>query len=307
MDKHERIAEIKSELSFLDNHREIIRLDGKALELLKTKLSVLEEQLKKENKDVEKLEKTTIISLFHTLTGGKEEALEKEKYEAMQASIQYHQVLNEYQVKENYLNQLQERFNMENLLESELKTLQLDILSSENPTLKNELENKISEYENKKLELKEVEEALSAGEDVHESFERVLGYLSSAENWGIYDMVGGGMISSMIKHGKIDDAQNALQLAKLKLEVFEKEMKDIKGWNIHLEEFSVGLVMFDQFFDNIFTDFMVQNKISKSIENMSNVQTQIENTLDKLFRKKEEVNHQCVLFNQEVKNLLKRI
>ncbi|MEG0593353.1 MAG: hypothetical protein RR512_08550, partial [Coprobacillus sp.] len=236
-----------------------------------------------------------------------EEALEKERQEAMVASVQYHQVLNDYQLKERYIEQLEERFSKEILLESELKTLQLDVLTLENPELKNQLENQISEYENKKLELKEIEEAIDAGEKSKDCFEKVLGYLSSAENWGIYDIVGGGMFSSMIKHSKIDDAQNALQLAKNQLGYFEKEMKDIKGWDVHIEEFSMGIVMFDQFFDNIFTDFMVQNKISKSIENIANVQTNIENTLDRLYRKKEEVNHQCVVADQEVKNLLKKI
>lgn len=307
MDKHERIAEVKAELNYLDNHRELREIERQGLQLLKTKLEALQKQLEKENKDVENLEKTTIISLFHSITGGKEEVLEKERYEAMQASIQYHQVLNEYQIKESYLNQLEQRFNQENLLESELKTLQLDILSLSHPEYKNKIENKITEYENKKQELKEIDEALDAGAECLESLQEVLGYLSSAENWGLYDIVGGGVFSSMIKHGKIDNAQNALQLAKVKLTVFEKEMKDVKSEDIYMEDFSFGLVMFDQFFDNIFTDFMVQSKISKSINTINNIYIKIEKTLDDLHQSKETVSHQCVVFNQEVKELLKKI
>lgn len=307
MDKYERIAEIKAELNYLDNHRELRDLENQSLKLLKKKLNDLQEQLDKENKDVEKLEKTTIISLFHSLTGDKEDILEKEKYEAMCASVQYHQVLSEYQIKESYVKQLEHRFDQENGLEEELKTLQLDILTFENPEYKNKVENKVAEYENTKQQLKEIDEAIHAGKETLTSLQEVLGYLSSAENWGIYDMVGGGMFSSMIKHGKIDSAQNALQLAKLKLEVFEKEMKDVKSEDIYIEDFSFGLVMFDQFFDNIFSDFMVQSKINKSMENINNIYIQIEKTVSRLNLKKEQVNHQCVIFNQEVKELLKRI
>lgn len=306
MDKYERVAEIKSELKYLDNHRETLELEKESLKLLKTKKDTYEQKLIKENKDVEKLEKTSIMSLFHSLVGNKEEALNKERQEAMQASVAYHQILNDYQIRERYISTLKERFKKQEQLESELKTLQLDILAVENPILKEQLEEGMKLYEYKKQELKEVDEALQAGEAAKKSFQKVLDYLSSAENWGIYDMVGGGMISSMIKHGKIDDAQNTLQLAKQKLIVFEKEMKDIKGWDIHLEDFSMGLIMFDQFFDNIFTDFMVQSKITKSIETVDNVYQQIRRILDNLYRKKEEVNHQCVIYNQKVRELLKQ-
>ncbi|MEG0593354.1 MAG: hypothetical protein RR512_08555, partial [Coprobacillus sp.] len=89
MDKHERIAEIKAELNYLENHRETLKLEKQALDLLKSRVNLLQQQLIKENKDVEKLENTSIISLFHSIVGSKEEALEKERQEAMVASVQY--------------------------------------------------------------------------------------------------------------------------------------------------------------------------------------------------------------------------
>ncbi len=53
---------------------------------------------------------------------------------------------------------------------------------------------------------KEVNEALHAIEETLGHLSRAQDYLSSAGNWGLYDMIGGGFISTMIKHGKMNEA-----------------------------------------------------------------------------------------------------
>ena len=38
--------------------------------------------------------------------------------------------------------------------------------------------------------------------------------LNSASNWGIFDMFGGGLFSAIMKHSKMDDAQQLMEAAK---------------------------------------------------------------------------------------------
>ena len=49
---------------------------------------------------------------------------------------------------------------------------------------------------------REVQEAISAADDAIRHLEDAERELKSARNWGIYDILGGGLISSLIKRGE---------------------------------------------------------------------------------------------------------
>lgn len=50
---------------------------------------------------------------------------------------------------------------------------------------------------------KEREEAIRAGKRAKKSLEQALDALDSASGWGILDIFGGGLISTLAKHSKI--------------------------------------------------------------------------------------------------------
>ena len=52
----------------------------------------------------------------------------------------------------------------------------------------------------------EIHEAICAADDALEALRRADRSLSSASSWGLWDMFGGGFLSTMMKHGKMDDA-----------------------------------------------------------------------------------------------------
>lgn len=94
----------------------------------------------------------------------------------------------------------------------------------------------------------------------------ILKEYKSSKNWGIFDMLGGGLIASLVKHNKINKAKNMStsldeDLAKLKNEI--KYLDDFKT-----EEFSNLDMFLDVGFDNIFSDIYVQNKIKSSISKL---------------------------------------
>lgn len=74
---------------------------------------------------------------------------------------------------------------------------------------------------------REVEEAVVAGERALSSLESAAEKLSSARNWGLFDMFGGGFISGMMKHSRINDATIYMENAKNQLQIFQRELKDI--------------------------------------------------------------------------------
>ena len=64
---------------------------------------------------------------------------------------------------------------------------------------------------------KETQEAISAGERALSSLRNAQNELSSAKNWGLFDMLGGGFVSTLVKHGKMDNAKRYMEQAKYDL------------------------------------------------------------------------------------------
>ena len=57
----------------------------------------------------------------------------------------------------------------------------------------------------------EIDEAIEAGERVLDRIDEAIEYLNSARNWGIFHMLSKrSLISSMIKHSKMDKAQGVM-------------------------------------------------------------------------------------------------
>lgn len=109
---------------------------------------------------------------------------------------------------------------------------------------------------------REIDEALRAGQDALRCLERAKDCLSSAGNWGIVDILGGGMLTTFIKRSKMKDADVLVQQARSALKRFQRELMDVES----IPEFHVRtgdfLSFADYFFDGVVADLLVQSKIN---------------------------------------------
>lgn len=129
---------------------------------------------------------------------------------------------------------------------------------------------------------KEVDEAILAGELSLTSLRNAKSELDSASNWGIFDILGGGFITSMVKHSKLDNATRLMEEAKRNLKYFEKELADVNriaNLNLNISGF---LTFADYFFDGMIADLLVQSQISDTQKQVNDAIRQVENMLDKL-------------------------
>ena len=111
---------------------------------------------------------------------------------------------------------------------------------------------------------KEINEAIVSGERALASLKAAQEKLNSARNWGIFDMLGGGLLADIMKHSKMNDASSYLESAKNDLLVFQKELEDVQG-TVDLKVDVDGFLTFaDFFFDGIIMDYMVQSKIAEA-------------------------------------------
>ena len=132
--------------------------------------------------------------------------------------------------------------------------------------------------------LREIDEAIRAGERALDSLREAKEQLNSARNWGIYDMIGGGLISSMIKHSKIDRANEWMDQANRDLRSFAKELRDVDSEDLQIDTGSL-VSMLDIFCDNFFSDIMVQKKINDSRARIDSLSDRIEDALQALKRR----------------------
>lgn len=114
------------------------------------------------------------------------------------------------------------------------------------------------------MQEKEIQEAIDSGERALVSLRTAQEKLNSARNWGIFDMLGGGLLADLVKHSKMNDASTYLEEAKRDLLVFQKELQDVQE-TIDLKVDVDGFLTFaDFFFDGFIMDYVVQSKIAEA-------------------------------------------
>ena len=110
----------------------------------------------------------------------------------------------------------------------------------------------------------EIREAIDAGERALRSLYVAQEKLKSARGWGIFDMLGGGLITDLVKHSKMEAASQSMEEAKYHLQRFRKELSDVNG-NFNLQLNVGGFLSFaDFFFDGLVADYLVQSKIAEA-------------------------------------------
>jgi len=99
--------------------------------------------------------------------------------------------------------------------------------------------------------------------------------LVNADGWATWDLFSDGFISNVMKYDHIDKAEKYILDLQCHLSIFKTELSDVRiSSELHID-ISDFLRFADYFFDNIFTDYSVFNKISNSTKH-------IEKTIDEL-------------------------
>lgn len=252
------------------------------------RLESLGAQLDQEKVDVEKMERISLTALFYSVLGSREQQLEQERQELLSVQLLYQQT--KYQVEALQQDQasLLQRLNKLTGIESEYEFLLSEkeqLLHQSSQAVAQELIALSEQTANLDAEVKEMTEAITAGNEVVSGLDQVIESLESAENWGAWDILGGGLISTAIKHSRIDDARSGVNDVQVKISQFKRELADVRR-NVELQIDIGELISFaDFFFDGLIVDWIVQSKISESREQTKkakNVVTQAIKELESL-------------------------
>ena len=131
---------------------------------------------------------------------------------------------------------------------------------------------------------KEKREAMEAGNRALHSLREAQANLDSARNWGLWDMFGGGTITSLIKSSKMDRAKQNMEQAKYDLRNFSRELNDVNmvcNLNIDTGDF---LSFADYFFDGFIVDWVVQDRINNAKRQVEEAIRRTESIVNQLQR-----------------------
>ncbi|WP_407271651.1 hypothetical protein [Radiobacillus sp. PE A8.2] len=282
-------------------NKELMDEKEKQLELTKLKrqkdnlmrhVKVLEEKegrykrrLDEEKVDVEKLESISLTGMFLTIAGKKEERLQEEKQEMLQAQLKWQEAKDTVKEMEQevtvLINKIRKLGDPERAYQALLEKKQQYLLSHDDQDGKRafELTEQIAEL---KSDSNEIQEALDAGTRALRALSSAKDSLNSASNWGTLDMLGGGMITTAVKHSKIDDAKGQIHYAQSHLRKFADELDDIGETLAVNLSISGGLTFADYFFDGLITDWFVQGKINDSSHQVDQMYRETSTALSKL-------------------------
>jgi hypothetical protein len=259
----------QSKLKELNNQREV--LSARVFEFQKNKLD--------EQADVDQLEGHSLAAFFYAMIGKKEERLDKEREEAYAAKVKYDVAARELSaVEEDILRsdaELNRLKGSEQQYERMLKN-KAEAIKSTGSVVAEEIfqvEERIAYIEN---QMKEINEALAAGEKALSITNRVLSNLDSAKGWGTWDLIGGGLLSDMAKHSHLDEAQKLVEDLQVQLRRFKTELIDVTI-DADIQVSIDGFLHFaDYFFDGLFADWAVLDKIKQSQTKVLDTKDQIE-------------------------------
>ncbi len=252
---------------------------------LETKVASLKKIMEEDEYDVTRLERRGLASLFYGIVGKKEEKLNEERREAVTSKAKYDVAMQEMDLVQRRISRYEEELTALKDIEMQyayaLKEKVKLLKATATPVSEKILqyEEQISGFENQK---KEINEAISAGNKAKNIAEQVLSELDDAEGWGTWDLLGGGLISDLAKHSSLDDAQEEIEHLQVQLRRFKTELADVTiraEMQVNIDGF---LRFADYFFDGLFADWAVLDKIEESKSEVKNVINQIQAVLNKL-------------------------
>lgn len=305
---NEQISNIKNELaqkSVLEAKLKDLRSQ---LFIKEEELTRIEHELEKESKDVEKLNRVSLSNIISIIMRNKDEKLQKEQQEYLIAKIKHDDYKARFNLLKEDINKLEQRLGKLSKCEEEYELLLqrkialIDIHGDE------ETRSKIISIDEEidicLKESKELEESIWAGRDLINEIKSCKKILGSAKTWGTIDLLGGDLISSMAKHQKVDEARKHFARISNLLNTFNKELKDV---NVNKLNFCTENKTLDIFFDNIFTDISVNNKINESYQDICNLERNVDKVIKELRNEKENIDKDIINKKREFDKLIDNI
>ena len=271
----------------------------------------LKEAMREEQADVDRLEGRSLAAFFYNVVGKMDEKLTQERQEAYAARVRYDAAARELAGAEEDLARCQaeleaswsgceERYAA--LLREKTQAVKAAGGAAAEQILR--LEEREAYLESQERELGE---ASAAGQSALATADGILESLSSAEGWGTWDLIGGGLIADLAKHSRLDEAQAAVEYLQSQLRAFRTELADVTisaDFQVNIDGF---LRVADYVFDGIFADWAVLDRINQAQAQVEATRAQICAVLDRLGQMTDQAERERAGLRQEIEGLVSSV
>ncbi|MCZ7423592.1 MULTISPECIES: hypothetical protein [unclassified Micromonospora] len=281
-------------------------------EEMTAQLAALRARHAREREDVERLEGLSLTRVLVSLRGARGDTLARERAEAeaaryrvAEAEGRLEAIRREHSAAEARLRQLA---GAPSTYAAVLDDKERYLAGSGDPRRAPLLE-LAAERGRLTSETHEVTEAMQAAHTASRALSQVRDKLGNASGWSAYDtFLGGGAISSAIKHTRLDEAAQAAAYADRCLAVLRTELADVPGVALTAPQLAVdGLTRFvDVWFDNIFTDLAVRDRIKQAEQNVARSMRLVRDVQARLEQRATQVAAKLATIDTERRNLLTR-
>lgn len=244
------------------------------------------EQLRLEQEDVKRMEGTSFASLIASVRGIRDERLRAEREEEAAARLRLDDAVAAVASLQARVAELEaELASLENAdarYKAALAAREQQVLGSDSAH-RYRLAAIADQLGTVQAAARELDEAVAAGDAADRALGKVEVLLNKAADWGSWDMLGGGMIATAMKHERIGEAREAATRAREKLQRLGTELSDVGMSGAGLEVEVGGFADFADFWmDGLIADWFVQNRIDEARGRVADARKKVRDLLARL-------------------------
>lgn len=293
---NKKITEIEENLRKRREFSDILEQKQQELSKTQTRRRELSKALNKKERQIKRLQSPSVIGLI----------FRRKDTDPQEELRQYDIIKSEYENCEDSIvniekdiNFYREQIDNYHSLDSDYDDLILerrDLILSKNDSTARELRGYLDEISEKESNARNVKEGISACNRALPSLARAISNLESARSWGVWDIMGGGFLSTAVKHSRIDDMRKEIKGVEREIRALNTSLSYINLSSDMDIEIGGFAAFADYFFDGLFADLFVQGKIKDSLN-------KLRNTYDKINRIKNALQTKLEKLNRELRNL----
>lgn len=289
------------------------RLEAMADELraqravLQQKVTMLEQKMILEKKDVERLEGKSLAAFYYHAFGKMNEKLEGERREYYAARVKYDAAVRELKAVELDLEcteeDLQDLQDCEQRYVKAMAEKRRAIAASGTEQSRAFLE-KEQDLNFLKSQEQELEEAIAAGTAALRVANDMVLSLKHMEGLGLIDRLGSTFLTDMAKRELLDDAQKNVEQLQIQLQRFNKELADVKIRDNMAATVGRLLKFTDTYFENLLTVETPKERLQESSKQVDETRDLLLGILRQLQSRLEEIRHRQVTMQEELNALI---
>ena len=301
----EAAVRARAEAQLLDEKLEAAR---QRVQVSAAEAAAAAEQLTEEERDVSRLESLSWSRILSTLKSSRTSDLERESAERdaarYAAGVADARAQADQREVESLRAQRQALGNVEAAYAAALDAKET-WLSSHDRATGEQLAAIATESGHLAAEDSEAREALEAGVTAHQHLADAANLLGSARSWSTWDTFGGGeLFTDAMKYDKLDQVGRTLQQADAALRLFSTELADVHLPAVEALDIDRLTSTFDVWFDNIFTDWAVRDRIIDAQGKVEQAVGKVKATLDTISARRTEIAARLGVLAEERERLL---